>query len=32
VEPLGEKKIEIETHDNGRKNAIYISEYGDLSE
>ena len=32
IEPLGEKKIEIETHDNGRRNAIYISDYGDLSE
>ena len=28
----GQKKIEIETHDNGRRNAIYISDYGDLSE
>ena len=32
IEPLGEKKIEIETHDDGRRNAIYISDYGDLSE
>ena len=32
MDPLGEKEIEIETHDNGRRNAIYISDYCDLSE